>query len=126
MQPATGNTHWLIPDCYWPSISSPGAYPSHESICVLNTGKEDALLQLTFYFQDRDPISATSQCGAQRTHHVRLDALQDENGAALIPRDVPYAAQVICNVPIIVQYSRCDSSHPAVTLMTTMAHPVLP
>lgn len=121
---AAGHTRWLIPDCYWPEISTPGTYPSHESICVLNTGDADAQLSLTFYFEDREPIKATSQCGARRTHHVRLDALTGADGQPLLPRGVPYAAQVESSVPVIVQYSRCDSSHPALTLMTSIAHPV--
>lgn len=119
----TANTKWYIPDCYWPEESAPGAYPSHEAICVLNTGEKDARLTITFYFQDREPVTAQSFCGARRTHHVRLDKLADAAGNALLPRGVPYAAVLESDAPVIAQYSRCDSSHPSVTLMTTMAYP---
>ena len=51
---ARGSYVWLVPDCYYPSISSPGHYISHEAICVLNTGNQDASLTLTLYFEDRD------------------------------------------------------------------------
>ena len=33
-----------IPDCYYPEITTPGHYVSHEAICVLNTGSQDANL----------------------------------------------------------------------------------
>ncbi len=117
-----GEKTWLIPDCYWPEVSAEGAYPSHESICVLNTCATDAMLTLTFFFEDREPLTGVSaMCGARRTHHVRLDKIRDAAGNTL-PRGVPYAALLTSDVPVTVQYSRCDSSHPSVTLMTTMAY----
>ncbi len=119
----TGQLKWFIPDCYWAADSAPGAYPSHEAICVLNTGDQDAHLRLTFYFEDRPPIEANSLCQAKRTHHVRLDAFTDAKGLPLLPRGVPYAAMLESNLPVVAQYSRCDSSHPSVTLMTTMGYP---
>ncbi|MBO4407258.1 MAG: sensory rhodopsin transducer, partial [Clostridia bacterium] len=36
MMKAYGKKTWLIGDAYWDSHSN-GIYPSHESICVLNT-----------------------------------------------------------------------------------------
>lgn len=120
---AQGHTRWWIPDCYWPEDSSPGAYPSHESICVINAGERDAVIRLTFYFEDAPPCQADAACPAERTRHIRLDRLLRDDGTPLLPRGTPYAARLESDMPLIVQYSRCDSSHPAVTLMTTMAHP---
>lgn len=118
-----GKTTWLIPDCYWPENSDPTApYVSHEAICVLNAGDADAALSLTFYFEDREPLTATAACPARRTHHIRLDRLDTSEGP--IPCGVPYAALVASDVPVVVQYSRCDASHPSVTLMTSVAYPV--
>lgn len=118
-----GHAQWWIPDCYWPEDSAPGAYPSHESICVINTGRRDASLRLTFFFEDRPPCEAGASCPAERTRHIRLDTLLGASGEPLLPRGKPYAARLNSDVPVIVQYSRCDSSHPSVTLMTTMAFP---
>ena len=122
-QRALGKLEWLVPDCYWPEQTDPTApYPSHESICVLNTGDSDASLSLMFYFEDREPVSARAQCAARRTHHIRLDRLETDGGA--LPQGVPYAALLSSDVPVVVQYSRCDASHPAVTLMTSVAYPI--
>ncbi len=118
-----GNHTWMIPDCYWPEQTDPGSpYPSHESICVLNVGDIDAQLALTFFFEDREPVCAKAVCAARRTHHIRLDRLATDGGS--LPRGVPYAALVRSQIPVVVQYSRCDASHPAVTLMTSVAHPL--
>ena len=121
---AAGALVWLVPDCYYPSISSPGHYVSHEAICVLNTGKQDAHLDLTLYFEDREPIrSFQAVCKGERTHHIRLDLIRDEGNQA-IPQDVPYAIMVESNQPVVVQYSRLDTTQAEMGLMTTMAHPL--
>ena len=62
-----------------------------------------------------------SQCGAEMTHHIRLDKLKNDEGK-LIPRDVPYAILVESNTPIVVQYSRLDTSAAEMALMTTIAY----
>jgi hypothetical protein len=121
--PSIGKNIWLIPDCYLPQNSDPGApYVSHESICVLNAGDVDARLSLTFFFEDAEPALAEAACPARRTRHIRLDELDTDRGK--LPRGMPYAALVRSGVPVTVQYSRLDASHPSVTLMTTMAYPV--
>ena len=73
-----GSCEWFIPDCYWPEITTPGLYVSHEAICVLNSCAEDANIELTLYFEDAEPIEGfTAKCPARRTHHIRLDKLTD-------------------------------------------------
>ncbi|MEG0767071.1 MAG: sensory rhodopsin transducer, partial [Clostridia bacterium] len=37
-------------------------------------------------------------------------------------RGVPYAAYVTTNVPVAVQYSRCDTTQHALAFMTAMAY----
>ena len=119
-----GKLIWCIPDCFYPSVSSPGHYISHEAICVLNTGKEDAQIKLTLYFEDREPILGfQAVCGAERTNHIRLDKLKSDDGQA-IPQDVPYAIMVVSDQPVIVQYSRLDTTQAEMGLMTTMAFPI--
>ncbi len=119
-----GACTWYVPDCYYPSISSPGHYVSHEAICVLNTGEEEAQLTLTIYFEDRDPVeNFKAICSARRTNHIRLDQIHDADGKG-IPQDVPYAIMVQSSVPVIIQYSRLDTTQAEMSLMTTMAHPL--
>ena len=117
-------THvWLIPDGYLPAGEA-GGQPSHEAICVLNTGTADATLRLTFYFEDRPPLhDVTVVVPAERTRHIRTDRPEDLGGQAL-PRGVPYAIRVVSDQPVTVQYSRLDASASTLALMTTIAHPV--
>lgn len=119
---AKGHCNWYIPDSYIPTVSS-GQLISHEAICVLNTGVEDARILVTVYFEDRDPIEGIELLlPGRRTGHFRTDKLE-KNGQT-IPKGVPYAMEVESNVPIIVQYSRLDATQAENSLMTTMAFPV--
>ena len=117
-----GQKNWLIPDGFLP-VHSTGEQISHEAVCVLNTSGQDAHIRLTFYFEDREPMDRFhAECGARRTHHIRLDRLLDATGAP-VPRGVPYAIQVASDVPVVVQHSRLDTSQEALALFTTMAYP---
>lgn len=117
-----GITCWIIPDGYIPPVST-GELESHESICVLNTNSIDAQLIINVYFEDLDPIEGiTVIVPARRTLHIRTSGLRA--GGESIPKGVPYAAEVISDVPVYVQYSRLDSTQPANALMSVMAYPV--
>ncbi|XEC93273.1 sensory rhodopsin transducer [Paenibacillus tarimensis] len=117
-----GEKHWIIPDGYIPEISS-GILESHESICVLNVCPEDALLYITIYFEDREPIeNIEAFVPARRTKHIRTKELHKDG--ANIPHGVPYAIEVSSDVPVIVQYSRLDATQAENSLMTTMAYPL--
>jgi hypothetical protein len=123
-----GKTTWMIPDTYLQkkenSRSSDPADRSHEAICVLNTSDNDAHIALTLFFEDREPNTAfTSFCGARRTHHIRLDKIRDKDGNG-IPEGVPYAILLQSTAPVVVQYSRLDTSAAEMALMTTIAYAV--
>ena len=116
-----GKQKWIIPDGFLQPKSN-GDQISHEAVCVLNLGEKDADINLTFYFEDREPMDTfEAKCGAKRTHHIRLDKLKDQAGNQ-VPRDVPYAIEVTSSVPVIVQHSRLDTSQEALALFTTMAY----
>ncbi len=120
---AYGKKVWLIPDTYLNSVSK-NENISHEAICVINTSDEDAEIKLTLFFEDRDPrTDFSSRCPAMRTHHIRMDKLRNDKGE-MIPRDTPYAVLVESNTPIVVQYSRLDTSAVEMALMTTMGYGV--
>jgi len=117
-----GERHWFIPDGYIPETSS-GQLVSHESICVLNTASEDALLKITIFFEDRDPLEEIMVVvGARRTKHIRTSSLHKEGTP--IPVGVPYAIELESDIPVIVQYSRLDSTQAENTLMSVMAYPI--
>jgi hypothetical protein len=115
-----GKRKWFVPDAYLPTESS-GSAVSHEASCLLNTADEDAHVRFTFYFEDCEPVGPVDvMLGARRTWHVRLDDPSQIGGVEL-PRGVPYAYTVECDVPIVVQHSRLDTSE-GYALFTTIAH----
>ncbi|MBZ4644554.1 MAG: hypothetical protein PWR27_1112 [Petroclostridium sp.] len=123
MSDAVGKKIWVIPDGFLPEKSN-GDFVSHEAVCVLNTGEKDAHINITVYFEDREPMERfTAVCGAKRTNHIRLDKIEDADGQK-IPVGVPYALKVESDQPIVVQHSRMDTTQAEMTLMTTMAYPV--
>ena len=116
-----GKTQWLIADCYWPEITTQGHYVSHEAICVLNAGDVDAKIDITLYFEDQEPMTGFhAECAARRTNHIRMDKILCENGNH-VPMGKLYAALVVSSAPIVVQYSRLDTTQPNEALTTTIA-----
>lgn len=112
---------WYIPDGYWNSKSTPGGdFVSHEAVCVLNATNEDAHVSLTLYFEDRDKMTGFAcEVPAERTLHIRMDKLLSKEGKH-VPQDVPYAIMVESSVKLTVQYTRVDTSAPALTIASTI------
>jgi hypothetical protein len=117
-----GERHWIIPDAYIPPTSA-GMLESHESICVLNCSSEEALLKITIFFEDREPLEdILCVVPGRRTKHIRTSSLA-KNGMS-IPLGIPYAIEVISDLPIIVQYSRLDATQAENALMSVIAYPI--
>lgn len=117
-----GKKVWLIPDGYYEGAST--AQKSHDAVCVLNTSDKDATINLTLYFENRDPlVGFSAPCGAGRTHHIRMDKLKAADGTP-VPVNTPYAILVESDVPVVCQYSRLVTAQPEMALMTTIAYPV--
>jgi hypothetical protein len=125
MKNTIGHKTWAIPEGYIPSHSN-GPAPqmtSHETACILNASDQDATVQFTIYFADREPVGPYSvSVGAQRTKHVRFN---DLNEPQPIPKDTDYACIIESDVPIVVQHTRLDSRQAENALMSTMAFPVV-
>ena len=124
MMSAIGRTCWAIPEGFIPSESLPGAdrpLLSHEAACILNTGEQDAQVEIMLYFVDRKPVGPYRvTIGAERTLHMRFNELTDPEP---VPRDTDYASVLTSNVPIIVQHTRLDSRRSQIALMSTIAFP---
>jgi hypothetical protein len=119
-----GHRSWAIAEGYIPgdSLNDDPAFISHETACILNAGDQDADVEITIYFADRDPVGPYRvSVPARRTLHLRFNDLEDP---APVPRDTDYASVFTSNVPIVVQHTRLDSRHPNVALLSAMAHPV--
>lgn len=122
MAPAIGKRRWAIAEGYIPSESH-GPEPqmtSHETVCLLNTTDQDAYIEITIYFADREPAGPYHvTVPAQRTQHVRFNELQEPEP---IPKDTDYASVIESTVPIVVQHSRLDSRQAENALLTTIAY----
>jgi hypothetical protein len=120
-----GSRRWAIPEGYIPGQSvdpNSHALMSHEAACLLNPTNEDATVEITVFFEDRDPVGPYRlQLPARRTKHLRFNDLTDP---APVPRDTSYASLIESSVPIIVQHTRLDSRNPYIALLSTMAHPL--
>jgi hypothetical protein len=123
MNNSIGSKRWAIAEGYIPPTSH-GPEPvmtSHETACLLNTSGEDAHVQITIYFADRDPVGPYSVLvPARRTNHVRFNDLKDP---APIPRGTDYATVIESDIPIVVQHTRLDSRQNANALLSTIAYP---
>jgi len=116
-----GRKRWAIAEGYIPGWSS-GPEPemtSHETACILNAGDQDALVEITVYFTDREP--AGPYCltvPARRTRHIRFNELTDPEP---IPTATPFASVIVADVPIVVQHTRLDSRQAENALFSTIA-----
>ena len=106
---AIGRKRWAIAEGYIPS--STGPHPqmtSHETVCLLNAGPQDAHVSITVFYADRPPVGPYRLLvPAERTRHVRFNDLSDP---APIPVDRDFASLIESDVPIVVQHTRLDST----------------
>jgi hypothetical protein len=94
---------------------------SHETACLLNASDDVAHVEVTVYFEDRDPVGPYGvDVPARRTVHLRFNELNDPEP---IPRDTDYASVIRSDVPIVVQHTRLDSRQAENALMSTIAYP---
>jgi hypothetical protein len=95
-------------------------FTSHETACLLNTSDEEAQVEITIFFSDREPAGPYKvTVPARRTKHVRFNDLKDPEP---IPVDTDYASVVESNVPIVVQHTRLDSRQAENALLSTIAY----
>lgn len=121
---ALGRTRWVIPEGYIPPasmVNANRALLSHEAACLLNTGDEDAHVEITLFFTDREPVGPYRiTLGARRTLHLRFNELSKPEP---VPPGEDYASVFESDQPIIVQHTRLDSRAAEVALLSTIAWP---
>ena len=122
MKTPIGQKRWAIAEGYIPT-SSHGPEPemtSHETACLLNVSDQDAHVEITIFFSDRDPVGPYRvTVPANRTKHLRFNDLTEPE---TIPRGADYASVIEADVPIVVQHTRLDSRQNANALITTIAY----
>ncbi len=120
---ALGRTTWVIAEGYIPAASTGDgrAFESHETACLLNTSDDDAHVEITLFFTDREPLGPFQvTVPARRTRHQRFNDLTDPD---VVPRDTDYAAVIRSDVPVVVQHTRLDSRQAELALLSTVAWP---
>jgi hypothetical protein len=117
-----GKTRWAIAEGWIPGRST-GPEPemtSHETLCFLNAGDEDARVEITLFFEDRDPVGPYRvKVPARRTVHQWLNRLEDPEP---VPKETDFACLVESTVPIVVQHTRLDSRQAENALLSTIAY----
>jgi hypothetical protein len=122
MKSPIGQKHWAIAEGYIPETSHgpEPAMTSHETACLLNTCEQDAHVEITIYFSERDPVGPYRlTVPAKRTKHLRFNELKDPEP---VPRGTDYASVIDSDVPIVVQHTRLDSRQDANALLSTIAY----
>ncbi len=115
----------MIPGGYIPEKST-GDEPnntSRDELCILNAGKSKASLNITLYYDDREPVGPYQlEVEAKRTRHVRVNDLIDPEAA---PLATPYAVVIESDEEIVVQLTRVDTSSGTMAFSFMMAYPVV-
>ena len=117
-----GKKIWAIAEGYIPGWSNGPApdFISHEAACILNCSEEDAHIEITIYFSDKDPVGPFKiTVPGCRTKHIRFNDLNDPE---TIPLQTDYSSVIISDVPVVVQYTRLDSRQSDNALITTIAY----
>lgn len=117
-----GKKRWAIAEGYIPpgNTGEGPAFVSHETACILNAGDQDANVEITVFFKDREPAGPYRvTVGARRTLHLRFNDLSDPEP---IPAGTDYASVIESDVPVVVQHTRLDSRQAELALLSTMAY----
>lgn len=122
MTPPIGKTCWAIAEGYIPPESTGDGreFLSHETACILNASDQEAHVQITIYFSDREPVGPYHvTVPARRTLHLRFNDLTDPEP---VPLGTDYASVIQSDVPIVVQHTRLDSRQAENALLSTIAY----
>jgi hypothetical protein len=117
-----GKLTWIFPDGDLPPPGEPGLpLEGHESLIVVNTGDEDAAIEVDVYFMDREPeASLKVEVGARRVNCFRIDQPLGDRGYR-IPFG-QYALRLRSNVPVVAQLGRADVRQANLAYYTTMGY----
>jgi hypothetical protein len=118
-----GHKRWVIIDGYIPvaSTGSSGELVSRDAVCALNCTPQNAHVEITLYFANREPAGPYRFVdNAPCTWHLRFNEFTDPEP---VPHNTDYTSVINSDVPVIVQHVRLDSRQPALALMSMIAYP---
>lgn len=117
-----GRKTWAVPEGYLPPglPADSRELVSHEALCILNTGRECAHIELTVFFTDCEPSGPYRvDVPPRRTLHLRLDDLTEPEK---IPRGKDFSTLIESTAPVVIQHTRLDSRQAALGLLSTIAY----
>lgn len=104
-------------------LNSTGREPefvSSDRLSILNNSDKDADIKITLFFSDKDPGGIFKiNVKPERVRKFRINDLIDPHA---IPFGVPYAGIVESNVPVVVQFTKHNTSQKELALMGTSAY----
>ena len=116
-----GTTRWAVPGGHVP-LAGTGrepAFTSFDKLSVLNAGDADAHLELTIYHRGREPVRPYKfTVAARRCRQVRVNDLIEPEA---VPLDEDYSVVIRSDVPVVVQFTRQDTSRAAGALCGAVA-----
>lgn len=103
-----GKKNWVFCDGYLPPLGDNPDFEGHEALMITNLNNEKAEIELTFVFEDRDPVSGIFyELDGMRTTSVRLDKPLGKDGL-MIGESVQYTVWVKSSVPVCACFGRLD------------------
>lgn len=122
MATGDGRKTWIFPDGDLPPAGEPGLpLEGHESLIVLNTGDEDAQIEMNVYFADREPETGIRLLApARRVTCFRVDKpVGDQRFQVPFGQ---YALRLRSSVPVVAQIGRADVRQPNLAYYTTIGY----
>jgi hypothetical protein len=91
-----------------------------ELACILNASNDDARVELTIFFADREPVGPYVEVvPARRSRHIHMGGLTEP---APVPADTGYSTVIESDLPVVVQHSRLESGASDRSMLTTIAY----
>jgi len=105
---AKGKKNWVFCDGYLPPKGDNPEFEGHEALMLTNLNGKQTQIELTFVFEDKEPISGIKiALDGMRTTCIRLDKpLGDKR--IMLGESVQYTVWVKSTLPICACFGRLD------------------
>ena len=103
-----GKKNWVFCDGYLPPHGDNPDFEGHEALMITNLNKEDAEIELSFVFEDKDPLEGIRYTlKGMRTICIRLDQPLGEN-KVMLGEAVQYTVWVKSSIGVCACFGRLD------------------
>ena len=103
-----GKKNWVFCDGYLPPHGDNPEFEGHEALMLTNLNDEKANIELTFIFEDKEPVSGIEvSLDGMRTTCIRLDKPLGKD-EVMLGESVQYTVWVKSDIPICACFGRLD------------------